>query len=317
MLGYQAPGTVMMVRPDNFGYNPETAASNSFQKDQGKEPSERIGARALSEFDGLVFTLKSSGVEVIVFSSEDGNLTPDAVFPNNWVSFHHDGRVILYPMMAPSRRLERRIEFISALQNQYHFEVSEIIDLSQYENQHQYLEGTGSLVIDYLNGIVYANHSARTNNELVNKVSKLLGCSSCMFRATDANGQDIYHTNVLMCIGTAFAVVCLDAVRIPEERKQLEASLSSHGHEIINITVDQMYHFAGNMMHLKNSQGSSILAMSADAYNSLNEMQRQTLSSFAELVYSPIDTIEKYGGGSVRCMLAGIFLPKVSNSTQR
>ena len=312
MLGSQSPQAVMMVKPTSFGYNPETAASNAFQQEQGKDNIQDIRRQATLEFDGLVLTLRSAGVEVIECSATDGVNTPDAVFPNNWVSFHHDGRVILYPMMAPSRRRERRMEFIDALQSQYQYQIIEVIDLSHYERQHQFLEGTGSLVIDYLHGVIYANHSARTHRELVAKVASLLGCSTCIFQAVDATGQDIYHTNVLMCIGDSFAVVCLAAVKNPDERKLLEASLKANGQEIIDITEDQMHHFAGNMMQLQSATGDSILAMSENAYRALTDNQRRILSGYANLVHAPIDTIEKYGGGSVRCMLAGIFLPRHS-----
>lgn len=314
MLGDQAPDAVMMVRPNGFGYNPETAATNAFQQTQGKHHQEQIIAQALSEFDGLVLTLKTSGVDVVEFNPQNGTETPDAVFPNNWVSFHHDGRVILYPMMTPSRRLERHPEYVRALENHNGFEIKEVIDLSHFENQQLYLEGTGSLVMDYINGVIYSNHSPRSSGKLVKKVAEILGYSVCRFYAVDATGKDIYHTNVMMCVGDYFAVVCLDAVRIPEERARLEASLTAHGHEIIAISESQMRSFAGNMMQLSGNKGQSILVMSESAYQSLDQQQVQKLSSYAALVYSPIDTIEKYGGGSVRCMLAGIFLRKISNS---
>ncbi len=300
----------MMVRPTKFGYNPETAASNAFQKDHGGENQQQIREVAMVEFNNLVLTLRTAGVEVIEFTATDQAGTPDAVFPNNWVSFHHDGRVILYPMMAPSRRLERRMAFIETLQHQYHFQVTELIDLSDFEHQNQYLEGTGSLVIDYPNGIIYANRSPRTNVDLAKKVADLLDCSICLFNAVDTNGIDIYHTNVLMCIGDSFVVVCMEAVKNLQERKDLEMSLTANGRKLVEITMDQMHHFAGNMIQLQSVQGTSILAMSANAYAALNESQRQLLSDDSQLAYSPIDTIEKYGGGSVRCMIAGIYLPR-------
>jgi hypothetical protein len=314
MAGYQAPSAVMMVKPFGFGYNPETAASNAFQQSQGKEDETRIQSRALSEYEGLVSVLRSWGVEVIEFSPDNSTDTPDAVFPNNWVSFHDDGTVILYPMMAPSRRLERRLDYINALEQQHQFQVSKIVDLSYYEDQQRYLEGTGSLVIDYVNNVIYANHSPRTSSKLVNKVAEMLKCGTCQFTAVDDSGLDIFHTNVLMCVGDHFTVVCLDALNIPEERLKLASSLKSHGHEIVNITVEQMKQFAGNMMQLRSIGGDSILAMSESAYSSLDKEQIKTLEQYARLVYAPIDTIEKYGGGSVRCMMAGIFLPKNSKT---
>lgn len=300
----------MMVRPDCFGYNPETAASNAFQQAADKDNIENIREQALAEFNGLVSTLKASGTEVIVFGSDDGRETPDAVFPNNWVSFHPDGKVILYPMLAPSRRQERRLEFITALEKQHSFEVGEIIDLSDFERQGLFLEGTGSLVMDYLHGVIYCNHSPRTDKILVNKVAEILGFTTCQFTATDSAGQDIYHTNVLMCVGESFAVVCLEAITNLTERSEVELSLQKTGHEVIEITQHQLNQFAGNMMEMKNNHNQSILVMSEGAYNSLTDKQLSGLAKYSELVYSPVDTIEKYGGGSVRCMLAGVFLPR-------
>ena len=310
MTHNQAPGTVMMVRPSHFGYNPETAASNSFQKADDKEDLSQIRRKANQEFDGLVAILKSSGVEVIVYAPNDGLETPDAVFPNNWVSFHQDGKVILYPMMAPSRRLERRIDVITTLDKNYGFTVDEIIDLSYFENQQQYLEGTGSMVLDYHNRIIYANHSPRTSMPVLNEAARLLKFKTCSFDAVDDSGLEIYHTNVLMCIGSGYSVVCIDSLKDQKDKINLEKSLESTGHEIINISYQQLQQFAGNMMELRNDQGKSILAMSENAYKSLTDQQRDRLSSYAELVYAPIDTIERLGGGSVRCMLAGVFLPR-------
>ena len=213
-------------------------------------------------------------------------------------------------MMAPSRRLERRLAYITALEQQHQFKVNKILDLSYFENQQLYLEGTGSLVIDYLNSIIYANHSPRTSRNLVDRVAEILNCTTCQFTAVDDSGQDIYHTNVLMCVGDRFTVVCLDALKIPEERLKLTSSLKAHGHEIVDISMEQMKQFAGNMMYLRNTAGDFILAMSKSAYNCLEKEQIKKLGKYTQLVYTPIDTIEKYGGGSVRCMMAGIFLPK-------
>jgi len=300
---------VMMVWPDHFGYNQETAASNSFQQAEGRENFREIRAQALTEFEGLVLALKASGVEVIEFSSDNGEDTPDAVFPNNWVSFHPDGKVITYPMMAPNRRLERRLDFVTTLEKRYLFEVSEIIDISHYELEGKYLEGTGSLVLDYKHGIVYANYSPRTNSRLVKKLSELLEYRVCQFKAVDAKGQDIYHTNVLMCVAGSFSVICLDALENSDDRDQLAKSLSETGHRLIKISREQMNQFAGNMMELRNNKGESILVMSRRAYDCLTPLQIRTVEQHSTIVSAPIDTIEKYGGGSVRCMMAGIHLP--------
>ena len=311
MLGRQSPEAVMMVRPDHFGYNPETAASNSFQQAASEDEIEEIKIRAMREFYDLVTKLRSYDVEVIEFSSAEWGEIPDAVFPNNWVSFHHDGKVILYPMMALSRRKERRREYLSLIEKS--FVVSQVIDLSDYENHGLYLEGTGSLVIDYINGIIYANHSPRTSETLVKKVAKILDFEYLLFKAVDEKGMDIYHTNVMMCVGDTFAVVCTEAIASPVERQKMEAILNTNKQELISITVHQMNHFAGNMMQLSSINGKRLLVMSESAYECLNMQQRQALSRHAELIYSPINTIEKYGGGSVRCMLAGIFLPRIAS----
>lgn len=306
----QAPHSVLMVRPNYFQFNPETAASNSFQQSMDMEDTYGIRARAIREFDELVLTLKTSGIDVIEFNSDGHPESPDAVFPNNWVSFHHDGKVILYPMMAPSRRLERRFDIIAALEKQHHFMVNEVIDLSHFEEKGHFLEGTGSMVMDYINGVIYANHSPRTSTLPLNKAADVLGYKVFQFVAVDNTGQEIYHTNVFMCIGSGYAVVCLEAVGTKYDRNRLVNSLEAHGHEVMDITIDQMNHFAGNMMELLGIQGNSILAMSENAYRCLTVDQVARLSKYSDIIYSPIDTIEKYGGGSVRCMLAGIYLPR-------
>jgi hypothetical protein len=315
MLGNQAAPAVMMVRPDYFGYNPETAASNSFQQSESKVDLQAIRAQAGIEFDNLLLTLKTRGIAVVEFTPKGGERAPDAVFPNNWVSFHPDGKVVIYPMMAPNRRLERRMDYIRTLEKQHHFEVSEVIDLSHFEREGLYLEGTGSLVIDYMNGIIYANFSPRTNPKLVDKVAEILEYKVCMFKAVDAMGQDIYHTNVLMCIAGCYAVVCTDSITDIAERTDLESSLTSSGHELIAISKPQMSMFAGNMMELRGKEDQSVLVMSQNAYNSLTKDQIRIIEKNSTIVSSPIDTIEKYGGGSVRCMMAGIFLPRKKEIT--
>ena len=315
MLVDQAPTAVMMVRPDYFGYNQETAASNSFQQTDGKENLKEIAAKAATEFDGWSLALKTTGIEVIEFSSVDREDTPDAIFPNNWVSFHSDGKVIIYPMMAPSRRWERNLDFITALEKMHLFEVSEIIDISYYEEEGEYLEGTGSLVLDYVNKIVYANNSPRTSSMLVKKVADLLGYEVCQFRAVDDAGEDIYHTNVLMGVAGSFAIVCLDALKTPDHRNRLVRSLSESGHDLIEISREQMNRFAGNAIELRNDKGKSVLAMSRNAYDSLTPLQIQTIEKHSTILSAPIDTIEKYGGGSVRCMMAGVYLPRKPSGT--
>jgi len=308
---FQAPETVLMVRPVNFGYNQETADSNTFQQQDLKADPRQIQADALKEFDFFVAKLRKAGVDVIVFDDEVEPHTPDAIFPNNWVSFHQDGKVILYPMNASGRRKERRGEFITALQKEFDFNVDEIIDISYFEKKEQFLEGTGSIVFDYVNKVAYANLSSRTDRTILDHVSTILGYEVFVFEAVDAQDIPIYHTNVVMCVGAQFAVVCLESIPDPDQQQRLVQRLETTGHEVVAITYEQMLQFAGNMMEVKNEDHESILVMSQAAYNSLTERQLNLLSSLATLLPVNINTIEKYGGGSVRCMLAGVFLPKV------
>ncbi len=310
MMDNQAPQAIMMVRPLHFAYNEETASSNAFQQAHGKENVEGIRKASNQEFEACLKRLRQHDVEVIDFTPNDAFETTDEVFPNNWVSFHEDGKVILYPMLAPSRRAERRIDFITALDKKYGFVVSDIIDLSHYESQGLFLEGTGSMVIDYQHKICYANISPRTHLQLLEKVCQILDCSCCHFRAVDENGQDIYHTNVLMCVASKYAVVCLNAIRDEADRNKVVQSLESTGHEIVDIDYAQMSAFAGNMMEVRDQKGVSLIIMSQSAHQSLREKQIVTLEQYSKIVSVDIPTIEKYGGGSMRCMMAGIFLTR-------
>ena len=310
MINKQAAPAIMMVRPLHFGYNEETAASNAFQVAEGKENVEQIRKAALAEFDHCLEQLDKHGVQVLDFLPEDQLETTDEVFPNNWVSFHQDGTVIIYPMLAISRRHERRMEFITCLEKQHQFAISRIIDLSHYETQGLFLEGTGSMVLDYVNKICYANTSARTHTQLLEKACEILDYQCCVFRAVDENGQDIYHTNVLMCVAHQFAVICLNAIANEAEREQVVASLEKTGHEIVEIDHHQMSSFAGNMMEVMDADGQSLIIMSQSAHGSLTAKQLAIISGYSKIVTLSIPTIEKYAGGSVRCMMAGIFLPK-------
>lgn len=300
-----------MVRPASFGFNQETAESNSFQQQDPDMNPDQIQAHALKEFDTFASKLRKAGIDVIVFEDRLEPHTPDAIFPNNWVSFHQDGKVILYPMNATSRRKERRGEFITALQKEFDFNVDEIIDISYFEKKEQFLEGTGSIVFDYVNKIAYANLSSRTDRTILDYVSTILGYEVFVFEAVDAEGMDIYHTNVVMCVGERFAVVCLECIPDPEQRLQIKQVLEATGHDVVVITYQQLLQFAGNMMEVKNERKESILVLSQAAYDSLSENQLNRLSKRATLLPVDIQTIEKFGGGSVRCMLAGVFLPKV------
>ncbi|MGK7396835.1 MAG: citrulline utilization hydrolase CtlX [Candidatus Cyclobacteriaceae bacterium M3_2C_046] len=305
----QAAQAIMMIKPIKFGYNQQTAGSNAFQQN-GTEVPLHIQQKALQEFNHCVNLLESQGIKVIIFKDTPKPHTPDSIFPNNWISFHDDGTVITYPMMAPNRRLERRGDIITALEKKYQFNIKRVLDLSEYERNHKYLEGTGSIVFDYINGVMYANISARSDQSLLKEVSKTLKYELVSFKAVDRNQMDIYHTNVLMCIGDAFAVICLEAIPDQSDRDKVVQKLEESHHQIIAIDYSQLYAFAGNMIQLRNEKGEKFLVLSQTAYDSLEKSQIDELAVFARLLPVNIPTIEKYGGGSIRCMIAALHLPK-------
>lgn len=302
----QAPSTVMMIRPSHFGFNRQTAASNTFQNDQADTSLENIRESARREFDGLVSILQSKRIEVLVFDDDPDIITPDAIFPNNWVSFQPDGRIVLYSMMAENRRLERRIDILDQIK--VRFVIREIIDISDHETAGEFLEGTGSIVFDHVNKVAYANESPRTSGKLFTRVCDELNYEPVLFRASDKNGFDIYHTNVLMSIGEGHAILCLEAIH-PKHRSKVAAKLRSFGLEVLDITFDQLSSFAGNMIQLENDKAEKFQVMSDSAFYSLNQLQIDLLKSYSEIVHEDLSTIEKIGGGSARCMLAGVHLP--------
>lgn len=300
----QTTSHILMIRPVDFKFNEQTAGNNKFQ--QASEQSE-VQQQALQEFDGFVKILRDNGVEVTVIDDTLEPATPDSIFPNNWVSFHEDGSVFLYPMFSENRRLERRKEILECLEKS--FEISAINDLSFYEDANIFLEGTGSMVLDRANKIAYACLSVRTEVEAFNNFCQLAGYKSVIFNAVDSANFPIYHTNVMMCIGDKFAVICLDSIPNVYERDFVQKALGLSGKEIIKISLDQMNHFAGNMLQIRNDQNESLLVMSEQAFKVLNEAQVKSLSKYAKLIYAPIYTIEQNGGGSARCMLAEVHLP--------
>ncbi|WP_426492476.1 citrulline utilization hydrolase CtlX [Hymenobacter sp. 102] len=303
----QSTSTVFMMRPTRFTFNPETAQSNHFQGFVAGADDAAIQDRAFAEFDGMVARLREHGVRVLVFEDTPEPHTPDAVFPNNWGSFHPDGRVVLYPMCAPNRRPERRPDVLAALARQ--FAVREILDFSGREQTGEFLEGTGSIVFDHVHRVAYAGLSARTSAGLLQEVCAELGYQAVAFRAYDAQGQEIYHTNVMLCVGAGFAVVCLESIRHEAERAAVAASLTAAGHELVTISLEQVSRFAGNMLTLRPAAGPALLVMSQSAYDALTPAQRHRLSHYATLLPCAIPTIETIGGGSARCMLAEVFLP--------
>lgn len=294
-----------MIRPVAFGFNAQTAQSNAFQTEQANQ--QMVQQKALAEFDRFVKVLRDNGVNVTVVEDTAEPHTPDSIFPNNWISFDSSGDIYLYPMQAENRRLERREDIVRSIEE--HFEANHVIDLSRYENKNQFLEGTGSMVLDRDNKIAYACLSPRTDVMVLQAFCDYAKYQPVTFYATDQRGQAIYHTNVLMAVGSKFAVICLESITDADERKTFTDSLHKSGKEIIEITFEQMNHFAGNMLEVKNDAGETLIVMSETAFNSLNTAQKLALEKYGKIVYADISTIETNGGGSARCMMAEVHLP--------
>jgi hypothetical protein len=307
MLFQQTPHSLFMVRPANFGFNEQTAATNSFQR--STEDDQAIVHRAaLKEFDAMVDLLKENHIELVVFEDTKDPIKPDAIFPNNWMSVHEDGKLILYPMLTQNRRQERRPEFVQMLRDK--FSIKDIIDFSAEERNKKVVEGTGSLVFDHVNKIAYASRSERTDENLAKEIAKRLGYTLIVFDAVDQHGKSIYHTNVLMCVGEKFVVLCLDAITKDEDQELVLNSFSNTGHKVVAISYAQMASFAGNMLEVKNKKGEPFVLLSLQAFNSLIPGQIDAITQFADLLPINIQTIETHGGGSVRCMVGGIHAPK-------
>jgi len=304
----QTTSTILMIEPICFGFNEQTAENNYFQQNDNAQSSD-IQANALTEFQNMVNLLRRASVNVILVQDSAEPRTPDSIFPNNWISFHSGGNIAIYPMFAPNRRQERRIEIVNCVVNQG-FAIKEIFDFSAAENDGKFLEGTGSMVLDRVNRLAYAALSQRTNEEILLDFCKKLDYKPVIFNAMQTvNGQrlPIYHTNVVMSVGDKFAAVCLQSVDNEQEREMLKNSLLKTEKEIIEISEKQMHNFAGNMLQIENTKGEKIIALSQTAYNSLDNNQLQTLEKYGTILQFQIPTIEKYGGGSVRCMMAEVF----------
>ncbi|HET7921142.1 MAG TPA: arginine deiminase-related protein [Gammaproteobacteria bacterium] len=301
---------VMMLRPAHFGANAQTAVSNRFQRQQLEGLDIEAAARA--EFDKAVGMLERAGITIEVIEDTSEPSKPDAVFPNNWISFHPDGTVCLYPMEAVNRRIERRPDIPEILAQERGYRVSHIEDWSGTEQEARYLEGTGSLVLDHATHTAYACCSSRTDPGLVHAWCERFGYRPVLFHALDEAGTAIYHTNVMMCLGDGFAVICLDSIRDRSERDGIEARIKTSGRQIVSISMAQMAQFAGNMLMLQARGGTKLLVMSRRAEQSLTEAQRALLEQHARLVSIPINVIEDCGGGGIRCMMAEIFLPRIS-----
>jgi hypothetical protein len=305
----QLAATVLMIRPVRFESNPLTAASNQFQGRTDASAAEQQRT-ALREFDGLVDLLRENGVEVVVVEDTAEPHTPDSIFPNNWVSFHADGRVVLYPMEAENRRTERRLDIVEKLDDEHGFTVREVVDLSRHEDEGRYLEGTGSMVLDRVNRVAYACLSSRTQLDALGDFAQRMDYDVVAFDAVDRNGVPIYHTNVLMNVGEELAVICDEAITRRDQRQAVLQRLQETGHEIISLTYDQLDAFAGNMLELRSKDGERLVAMSRQAFLSLTPEQQARLEKNARVIAATIDSIEASAGGSVRCMLAEVHLPK-------
>jgi hypothetical protein len=307
----QTTNNLLMVRPANFGFNEQTAESNTFQNEDSGLSSQLIKQKAIDEFDEFVAVLKAKGINVHVIEDTLVPVKPDAVFPNNWVSFHQNGAVITYPILAPIRRLERRQDIIENLKS--HFTIKREHHLEFFEGKNKFLEGTGSMILDRVNKIAYACISPRTDASLLEEFCLMTDYDKIQFTAVDKDDIEIYHTNVMMAIGETFVVICLDALKIEKEKEILLNSFSKTNKEIIEITFDQVLAFAGNMLQVRNDDGDTFLVMSEQAFLSLTEAQVQKISKHTNILYSPINTIETIGGGSARCMMAEIFLEEIEN----
>lgn len=305
----QSTPHILMVRPSTFRKNEETAGNNHYQKDANVDDVHEL---ALEEFDQMVEDLRTRGVHVMVTEDDPSTDTPDALFPNNWVSFHADGRVGLYPMFAPNRRKERREDILHDLVHVQGFDMTEIVDFTEFEAHGAFLEGTGSMVLDRIHGKAYAAISPRTDRVAFEHWCDTMGLEGIVFEAlqsVDGKRMPIYHTNVMMAVGTGWAAVCLDSVDHPDDRKLLQASLESDGLTIVELSEDQINRFAGNMLEVQTSSGEKLVVMSQQACDALTEGQRETLGQFGTLVHNHLDTIELCGGGSARCMMAEVHLP--------
>jgi len=311
----QSTQSVFMIRPHSFRMNEETAGNNHYQQQAAPSVSaQAIIERAQGEFNGLVQALENAGVQLVVFDELEPFETPDALFPNNWISTHEDGSVGLYPMFAPNRRKERREDVLIVLEHQYQFQIEEVLDFTEFEEHQKFLEGTGSLVLDRVHRKAYAALSERTDERALMHFCDQFGYDPVPFTANqtvDGNRMPIYHTNVMMSIGTHFAAVCLDSIDDAYERSRVQKSLEDDGLHVIPLTESQIEDFAGNMLEIQGSSGL-LVVMSSRAESALTQHQKKELTQHASIVSAPLDTIENLGGGSARCMIAEIHLPSRS-----
>ena len=300
--------TILMIRPAAFGANEETATTNFFQSKTIESSSRFIQQSALAEFDNMVDVLRKNEINVFVIDDTPTPVKPSAVFPNNWLATSPEGIISVFPMYAPNRRPEKREDILKLLAEK--FVVNGVQDWSEFEVEGKFLEGTGSMVIDHENKVIYTCYSPRTDISVLEKFANANKYRAIIFLATDKNGQAAYHTNVVMTLGENFAVLCEEAIEEEWELIAIRQLLDSSGHDVVRITKDQMHSFAGNMLQVKNAKGEKFLVMSQTAFDSLYDDQKEELSSRSKLLPIPIPVIEQIEGGSVRCMMAEIFLEK-------
>lgn len=304
----QCASTLLMIRPATFRFNEQTSHSNFFQQTLGNFSEEEILAKAQNEFDQMVKTLRENGIEILVINDSSDEIKPDALFPNNWISTDRNGNIFVFPMCTENRRLEKREDILDQLKQK--FFVDTITDLSFFESENKFLEGTGSMVMDHIHKKIYAGISPRTNEELVHIFAEHIDYVPVCFYGSDQNNNSIYHTNVIMSIGERFAIVCFDSIKNEMEKQKIIDSLLHDKIDILEISSDQMNHFAGNMLQVKNNKKKDFLVMSEQAFQSLNEKQLSIIRKYSDILSVPIQTIETVGGGSARCMMAEIFLEK-------
>lgn len=300
--------TILMIRPAAFGFNEETAANNFFQQNIRQTDSPAVRQSAIKEFDNMVTVLKDLGIEVLVIDDTDNPVKPSAVFPNNWISTLPDGIISVFPLYAPNRRAEKREDILKMLAEK--FVVKDVQDWGEFEVEGKFLEGTGSMVMDHDNRVIYACYSPRTDVSVLEKFANANNYRAIIFAATDKKGHAVYHTNVVMTLAENFAVLCEEAIEEEWELIAVKQLLESTGHDIIRITREQMSAFAGNMLQVKNNEGEKFLVMSQTAFSCLNIEQREQLSSRCQLLPIPVPTIERVEGGSVRCMMAEVLLER-------
>lgn len=304
----QATSRILMIRPVRFGFNEQTAESNAFQDIKLAAQTKDVAQEdALREFDEMVRQLRAIGVDVMVYEDTMDPYTPDSIFPNNWVSFHASGTVVLYPMQAENRRLERRKDIIDDLAGRFH--VAKTVDLTHFEKEGKFLEGSGSLVLDRMNKVAFACLSPRTHPDVLAEFGRRTGYRTVQFGAADVGGKAVYHTNVVMSIADTFAVVCLAAITNPDERLMVRQELEKLNKRVIDITLEQMAGFAGNMLMVLTQKGQKLLVMSTRAHNALTPKQIDLLDDYATLLHFDLSMIEGNGGGSARCMMAEVHLP--------